>query len=290
MHETYSIDKTDRKGNPTRRYWKLVYNAALRLGVALPLDTVITLEFVGEEYPNTDLDKAKHDEKNERFLGTLTLNNRKFPDIIFVHTTRYKRPKFITFYPKLEDESASEGTVEPLVTIALKDDPIPPSEVVKEMHPEFVKNPAINPIILINRLKNIAEKKVNELRGIAEQWAKEKKAFEDKIKRLEEEVTRLKAEKAKAAAGGNKVVENEAKILRSVDTDVLIANSPNTVLIFEDGSQKTMKVSTWDKNLSVTKKAKSLIGKKVITTCWDPINEPGKWSNRNYFRNIYEVA
>ena len=158
------------------------------------------------------------------------------------------------------------------------------------MHPEFVKNPAINPIILINRLKNIAEKKVNELRGIAEQWAKEKKAFEDKIKRLEEEVTRLKAEKAKAAAGGNKVVENEAKILRSEDTDVLIANSPNTVLIFEDGSQKTMKVSTWDKNLSVTKKVKSLIGKKVITTCWDPINEPGKWSNRNYFRNIYEVA
>ena len=65
--------------------------------------------------------------------------------------------------------------------------------------------------------------------------------------------------------------------------------SINTILTLKDGSKKTIKVETFDKNLEVTKKAQSLIGKKIKTTAWDPINDPGKWSSQGYFRHIYEI-
>ena len=303
MRETYSVYKTDKHGKPTRRYWKLIYNAALRLGEVLPLDNIITLEFVGDVHPNTEPEKARHDEQNERFIGNLTLNHREFSDIVFVHTTRYGRPKPITFYPKSEDDSASEGTVEPLVTIALKGEAISPREVVKEMHPEFVKNPGINPVVLINRLKNIAEEDANKLLEYAESWKdqavaerqrvanleEEKKQLEDEKKQLEEEVKRLEEEKARASATDEEVIADLAKVLESVETDVMLGGNANTVLTFEDGSTKIMKVVTWDKDLAVTRKAKSLVGRRVTTTCWDPVSEPGRWSKNGYFRNIYEV-
>ncbi len=303
MRETYRSFKTDKDGKPSRRYWKLVYNAALRLGEAVPLNNFIDFVFEGDEYPNTVIEQTKHDVSNVRFLGTLFINDKAFDDIVFVHTTKYGRPRFITFYPKSEDVSASESTVEPLIALALEGEAIPPSEVVRDMHPEFVRNQGINPLVLINRLKNLAEDDAKRLLEIAEGWkdqataaTKRANILEEEYKQLEAEHAQLKAEeqkreeeKAKAAAKGESIVENEGLILLDVKTDVLIANSLNTVLTFEDGSQKTMKVSTWDKDLSITAKAKSLIGRPVITTCWDPIAEPGKWSKKNYFRNIYEV-
>jgi len=65
--------------------------------------------------------------------------------------------------------------------------------------------------------------------------------------------------------------------------------SINTILTFGNGSQQTIKVKTFDKDLKVTKKAKSLIDCKVKTTSWDPVNSPGKWSSQGYFRQIYQV-
>ena len=44
------------------------------------------------------------------------------------------------------------------------------------------------------------------------------------------------------------------------------------------------------RDLNITAKAKSLVGKKVKTSCWDPIGETGKWTRQGYFRNIYEVS
>lgn len=303
FRETYRIFKTDKDGKPTRRYWKLVYNAALRLGFALPLDDVINIEFYGEEYPNEKNDQSKHDEFSARFLGNLRLQNKEYEKIVFVHTTRWGRPKFVTFYPYSEHENASESTVEPLIAIALKSEPVSPHEVVNNMHPEFVKNPGIDPIILINNAKNIAESDAKKLLEYAEDWKdksiaaekrnenlqEENEHLSSENKKLQQENDKLRAEKQLAAQKGDAVVESKFQILNSVETNIMIANSLNTVLRFEDGSQKTMKVATWDKDLSITKKAQSLIGRKVTTTCWDPISEPGKWSKRDYFRNIYEV-
>ena len=302
MSNRYLIHKTDSFGNPTKRYWKLVYNAALRLGYSVPLQEVVELEFVGDIFPNSAGTAEKHDPTNVRFIGQMKINGHIFNDIVFVHTTKYDRPKFITFWPRSEDANAAESTVEPLVTLAMRGEGISPEEVVEEMHPEFQKNPGIDPLILINRAKNLAEEQVSMLINLAEEWkdqAKVEKAraedlIEEKLqleaenKLLNEENNRLKAEQDKAKATGSFVLQNKSLTLVSVETDVLVRNSLNTVLTFEDGSQKSIKVSTFDRNLSVTEKAKSLLGKKVVTTCWDPINEPGKWSSLGYFRNIYE--
>jgi hypothetical protein len=60
-----------------------------------------------------------------------------------------------------------------------------------------------------------------------------------------------------------------------------------TVLVMGDGSQRHMKTSTFDPDGSITTKAKSLVGSRIRTTCWDPKGSPGRWSSQGYFRNIY---
>lgn len=88
---------------------------------------------------------------------------------------------------------------------------------------------------------------------------------------------------------GSKVIVEKPLSLVSVETDVMHRGSMNTILNLEDGTKRYIKVSTFDNDGKITKKAQSLIGKKVKITAWDPINDPGKWSKQGYFRNIYEV-
>ena len=304
MNNSYKIYKTDFEGKPSRRYWKLVYTVALRLGMALEEDDIIKFDFEGKEYPTPEKEAIKHDQSNERFRGTLLLNNTKFDGIIFVHTTKFSssRPRFVTLWPETEDERAAEGTVEPLIKLALEGEAIPASEVVTEMHPEYVKNPGIDPIVLLARAKTIAEKDASSLLRWAEIWKdkataneervrileEENKSLDEEVKRLLRENERLKAEAATAGAKGDILVQNQAKKLISVEENVLVGRHLNTVLNFEDGTRKTIKISTFDRDLSVTNKAKTLVNRMVKTTCWDPKNEPGKYSNLGYFRNVYE--
>lgn len=302
MAYKYKIHRTDRDGNPSWRYWKLIYNAALRLGFSIPMIDVIEIEFDGDEFANDPETAKKHDPHHARYIGCMTINNTSFDNIVFIHTTKFGQPKFVTFWPESEDERASDSTVEPLVTLAMKGESISPEKIVAEMHPEFKRNPGIDPLILLNRAKNVAEEQASELLRLAEAWkdeamasavreerlAEENIQLENEKKLLGVEIERLKAEKIEANLKGETVVENASLLLISVETNVLIRNSLNTVLTFEDGSQKTMKVSTFDPNLLVTDKAKSLVGRRVITTCWDPVGKPGKWSRLNYFRNVYE--
>lgn len=303
MQNSYLIHKTDLQGSPARRYWKLIYTAALRLGEIIREDDVVRISFTGEHFPSASADKTKHDPYNERFLGTLFLNKKSFQDIVFIHTNKFKHPKWVTFWPKSEDERAAESTVEPLIKLALEGEAISATEVVTEMHPEYIKNPGIDPTVLLARAKNVAERDATSLIKWAESWKDEATAalergkvleeentvLEGENKRLLEENERLKREKAQANAKGKQVTEHQGLILKSVETDIIIGNHLNTVLHFENGSRKTIKVITWDKDLSVTKKAQSLIGRRVMTTCWDPKDRPGIFSNMGYFNNIYEV-
>ena len=303
MQNSYLIHKTDLQGRPSRRYWKLIYTAALRLGEIIREDDIVRISFTGENFLYDSADKIKHDPNNERFLGTLFLNNKSFQNIVFIHTKKFKNPRWVTFWPKSEDERAAESTVEPLIKLALEGEAISATEVVKEMHPEYIKNPGIDPTVLLARAKNVAERDATSLIKWAETWKDEAKAnrerakaleeentfLEDENKRLIEEIDRLRGEIEAATNKGDVVIENEPKKLISVEENVLIFGSANTVLNFEDGTKKYIKTSTFDSDFSITKKAKTLIGRMVTTTCWDPKNEPGKWSKLGYFRNIYEV-
>ncbi len=135
------------------------------------------------------------------------------------------------------------------------------------------------------RIRNIANEAVKSMSVAGEALGKKEKENE----KLRNEIIKLNNEKERGKLKGNNVIVEEPQILEKVETNVLYRGSINTILTFRNGSVKTIKISTFDKDLQVTKKAQSLIGKKVKTTSWDPINEPGKWSSQGYFRQIYEV-
>lgn len=118
---------------------------------------------------------------------------------------------------------------------------------------------------------------------------------------LNEQKTRLKMKDAEIAAyqknqqqaAANKIPStstlSEETTLSEVNRDVYHKSSDCTELVFSNGSKKYMKTAMFDKDLRVTEKAESLVGKVVKTTCWDPVSEPGKWSNQGYFGGIYEM-
>lgn len=113
---------------------------------------------------------------------------------------------------------------------------------------------------------------------------------DDEIRRLEKENAKLAEEIEMGKSKGSQVNVEKPMVLVNVETNVHYRGSYNTILILEDGTKRYIKVSTFDKDLQVTKKAQSLIGKKIKVTSWDPVNEPGKWSKQGYFRNIYEYV
>ncbi len=89
--------------------------------------------------------------------------------------------------------------------------------------------------------------------------------------------------------------ENSTASLSAPDTLVMVKEhemvrgSSCTVLVMSDGNQRHMKTSTFDPDGAITQKAKTLVGSKIRTTCWDPKRNPGRWSSQGYFRNIYKA-
>ena len=79
------------------------------------------------------------------------------------------------------------------------------------------------------------------------------------------------------------------KVLIRVNEGIIHANSVCTELIFEDGDRRWIKIKTFDFDGTITKKAKTLINQRVSITSWDPVDEPLKWTNLGYFRNIYKA-
>ena len=58
-------------------------------------------------------------------------------------------------------------------------------------------------------------------------------------------------------------------------------------LNFQNSSPKYQDIKVFDKTSSAWENANALIGKSVQVTCWDPIGEPGKWSNDNWYKDIF---
>ena len=109
-------------------------------------------------------------------------------------------------------------------------------------------------------------------------------------KNLEEELEQFRSQQSIANSQGSTQTLERMKSLEAVNIDVNHRGSSCTELVMEDGTRLYMNTTTFDKDLSITAKAKSLIGRKVKTSCWDPIGELGKWSRQGYFRNVYELT
>ena len=122
-----------------------------------------------------------------------------------------------------------------------------------------------------NQAKFQYEKIINELnkeseriRDIANQAIKGMDDAADALDIKEQENEGLKAEIIElnneikgAKTQGNEVVVGAPLVLKKVETNIMYRGSINTILTFGNGSQQTIKVKTFDKDLKVTKKAKS---------------------------------
>lgn len=130
---------------------------------------------------------------------------------------------------------------------------------------------------------------VEKLRQQAAAVSQENDQLKVRLVSLEQELLALKGEQSRAASKNEFVTVSDSRLLQAVE-ERMHHNSMCTVLTFADQSQKFMKQVSFDRDGSVTRKARALIGRKVKTTCWDPVREPNKWTSRGYFRNIYELA
>ena len=114
--------------------------------------------------------------------------------------------------------------------------------------------------------------------------------LEGKNIEIQNELDAYKKQERIANMQGSTQTLERVKILEAVNTEIMHRGSSCTELVMEDGTRLYMKTITFDRDLQVTAKAKTLVGRKVKTSCWDPIREPGKWSSQGYFRNVYALS
>ena len=149
---------------------------------------------------------------------------------------------------------------------------------IAEQSVEAVKDLEENNKKLEVRNKTISDERSN-LQVRLELTEKELKAYK------EEEIS------AKHSKDGPKLAQlTNRMLLERVQPDVSYKGAVCTELNFADGTKKYVKLKTFDPTRRVTSKAKSLEGKYVKTTTWNPINDPLKWTKSGYFNNIYEVG
>jgi len=118
----------------------------------------------------------------------------------------------------------------------------------------------------------------------------EKAETEARMASVEAENRRLREnENRSALKQRQQVVPSDPDTLIEVLEQQMHRGSSCTILVLRNGKRWHMKTATFDPYGTVTQKARSLVGRRVSVTSWDPINEPGKWSRQGYFRNIYEV-
>lgn len=137
------------------------------------------------------------------------------------------------------------------------------------------------------------EKVAREAIGVVEDLEVERSIHQKKISdleaRIKEDEARYQMESLAAQKDSSVATLSSSDKLVAVKESIIVRGSACTVLVFEDGTERHMKTSTFDREGLITKKAKELVGSRVKTSCWDPVGSPGKWSRQGYFRNVYEA-
>lgn len=222
----------------------------------------------------------RNDQKNEFYLSELMTRLRKdnkitVSDLIDLHP-RYMSGELVTMSALFDALVAKKGAN------------------LKETNPDIEEQIKAKYEDQLNKLKN----ETSRVRGIAEVAVKGLKDQEKIIKRQKSDYDLLAAEfeeykKENQRAANDRITSvatlSEITTLTSVNRNIMHRGSSCTELVFSNGERKYMKTVTFDPTFSVTVKAEGLINREVKTTCWDPVSQPGKWSNQGYFRGIYEV-
>ena len=215
----------------------------------------------------------------------------------------YDNDKVITVIRYLDEAENEHHLSEVLKSLRISNE-ITPQDLIK-FHPLYMTRQLSTHADLIEILaEKKSTKEVSRIQFISDQAVErfeklkhEVDGLNDKIQILRDEnieilneLNEYKVHENRANSEGSAQTLEEAKILVDVHPNVMFGNSSCTQLVMGDGTKLHMKTSTFDKNLKITAKAKLLKGRKVRTSCWDPIKQPGKFSSKGYFRNLYALS
>ena len=295
MKHIFNIERDAEPKNPfgAKLYWKFVINASVRYGEVLDADNTgqAELTFTG--------DISRHNNGRDVYRGSVLINEKLFGNTEYVITND---GTLITFYPMVRHRERYKNKLDGLVDYLLfSGKTIPKERMASFYHQRYLDNNLITAVELIERdladmagamFKDVREEVraevVREFENINTQDTIEAVTeYKALVVILENEIKELRKEQEGVLRSGKDFLVTNPDVLVDVDT-IMHNGSECTRLTLGNGTHKYMKLSTWDKNDNVTSKAKNLIGKHVRTTCWNPIGST-KWSDMDYFKNIYEV-
>ena len=316
MKIKFKIYQTQRDSDQkNRRFHKIMYTAALRLGVIPKIwNGYIEIEFDGFV-----TDDVRAHEANEALKGTLFINDQSFDDVILIHHPNDTgRSILVTFWPVSQHEDAKNSYTDPLVDTAMDGTPYDIELVATVMHEKFQENAGVSPATLMkilyekeNQIIRDGAMRIGEL--LEESFLREKDALsraESANAKAIEQSDRAdfeKKEKERALADSRLKDEQIQQLLRqsymTPDREVVVTPSNiATIVDVTEGvqgrnsqraiilhmSDGTNRANNWDRDYdSRLKLALALKGQEVRTDVW---NKPGtnyKWEN--WFKNIYVV-
>ena len=222
----------------------------------------------------------RNDQKNEFYLSELMTRLRKDKkitalDLIDLHP-RYMSGELVTMSALFDALLMKKGS-------ALKETDPDIEEKIKAKYEDQIKK-------LQNETSRVREIAEVAVKGLKEQENINREQKND-YDLLAAEFEEYKKENQRAASDRITSIATLSGIttLIAVNRNIMHRGSSCTELVLSNNDRKYMKTVTFDPSLAVTTKAETLIDRQVKTTCWDPVNQPGKWSGQGYFRGIYEV-
>lgn len=264
----------------------------LRFGFVPLYQEIGSLEAEFDETGTKNQKPHEQKEGNKHYFGKLTLNSGKLiTDAVFVvgsdARSNYKWQR--ARYPVISIMTRELGSrgVSDLIRSFRMQERMTPDFIAKELHPLYADQRLKTEMSFFEALVKIGiSKNTKDLK--AELTAAEKKAEANsaEFSQFREKVAKIRESDV---SGKNRFVERTPRRLIDVKPNVEHRGSICTQLEFDDGPCEYMKVETFDKDLAITKKAATLIKKMVVTYCWDPVDQPGLWSKKNYFLDVLEA-
>lgn len=146
MKEDFVLHREIRNGELNRRFYKVLYTAALRLGLALPeYERKILIAIEAEPYSDVYAHQG-----NECFHGKLFLGGEVFDDLVLIlKRSRHGDYQLVTFWPKSQDPDAYKSYTDPLVDTAMAGKPFDIKVVATVMHEKFKKNAGVSPAVMM---------------------------------------------------------------------------------------------------------------------------------------------
>ena len=234
----------------------------------------------------------KHDQESEFFISKLLTSMRKKGKIstrqLIEMNPLYKAGQANTFedlariIAAREFEPAKKLELERLGRKAKSEARLEFSKLVRQL--ESDKRRAEDAITKLTVVVDNERQQREKAESENEALAKKLGIKENELKSYMSELEKMKRTRA-----GHDLNLDRGERLQAVNEGVYHRGSLCTELVFANGLRKYMKISTFDRDLSVTVKAKRLVGEVVKTTSWDPVREPGKWSRQGYFMNVYQA-